>query len=237
MQGKYQLASDKDRPAIEAEFNDQVALGKEIAPRLSEAAKAAYLAAPNANPYITHFLLNNLGELVQSDHYGDALETAKMLIDHGCKEPTVYNFAGIAAFGSNEFDNAKEWFSKAAAANVLSDIGKTDLKSVDEYQKLWAVEEKLRQAEAKADDLPRVRLTTSQGDIVLELFENEAPIATANFISLVEKHYYDGTPFHRVLSGFMAQGGDPTGTGKGGRATPFPASATRKIIACILPAA
>ncbi|MBI1369471.1 MAG: peptidylprolyl isomerase [Planctomycetes bacterium] len=59
-------------------------------------------------------------------------------------------------------------------------------------------------------------MTTSKGDIVLELFENEAPNSVANFISLVEKGFYDGVPFHRVLAGFMAQGGDPTGTGAGG---------------------
>ncbi len=64
--------------------------------------------------------------------------------------------------------------------------------------------------------MPRVRLTTTKGDIVIELFENEAPMATANFISLVEKHFYDGVPFHRVIAGFMAQGGDPKGTGSGG---------------------
>jgi cyclophilin family peptidyl-prolyl cis-trans isomerase len=61
-----------------------------------------------------------------------------------------------------------------------------------------------------------VGLTTDKGDIVLELFENEAPNTVANFISLVEKKHYDGTPFHRVLQNFMAQGGDPTGTGRGG---------------------
>ena len=73
-----------------------------------------------------------------------------------------------------------------------------------------------RKAEAEADDLPRVKISTSVGDIVVELFENEAPNTVANFVSLVEKKFYDGTPFHRVIAGFMAQGGDPTGTGGGG---------------------
>jgi cyclophilin family peptidyl-prolyl cis-trans isomerase len=61
-----------------------------------------------------------------------------------------------------------------------------------------------------------VTITTSKGDIVVELFEDAAPNTVANFISLVEKGFYDGTPFHRVIGGFMAQGGDPTGTGAGG---------------------
>ncbi|HTU24646.1 MAG TPA: peptidylprolyl isomerase [Pirellulales bacterium] len=216
LQGKYQLASDKDRPAIEKEFNTQVAVGKEISPKLLAAAKAAFLAAPNANPSVNYFLVNNVAEAVQSDDYPAALELAKLLIAHDFKDPSLYNFAGVAAFGVDEFDLAKDWLTKAQEAKTLSEIGKNDLKVVDEYQKLWPDEQKIREAEAKADDLPRVRITTSKGDIVVELYENEAPIATANFISLVEKHFYDGTPFHRVLPGFMAQGGDPTGTGSGG---------------------
>ncbi len=74
----------------------------------------------------------------------------------------------------------------------------------------------MRQDEAKADDLPRVEIKTSKGTIVVELFENEAPNTVANFVSLVEKGFYNGTPFHRVLPDFMAQGGDPTGSGSGG---------------------
>lgn len=52
--------------------------------------------------------------------------------------------------------------------------------------------------------------------IIVELDEKNAPITVANFKSLVEKKFYDGLIFHRVISGFMIQGGDPTGTGMGG---------------------
>jgi cyclophilin family peptidyl-prolyl cis-trans isomerase len=74
----------------------------------------------------------------------------------------------------------------------------------------------IRQRETVADDLPRVKLTTSQGDIVVELFENEAPETVGNFISLVENDFYKNIDFHRVLEGFMAQTGCPQGTGMGG---------------------
>ncbi|HEY1066606.1 MAG TPA: peptidylprolyl isomerase [Pirellulales bacterium] len=77
-------------------------------------------------------------------------------------------------------------------------------------------EKDIRAAEAKADDLPRVLLSTSKGDMTLELYENEAPNTVANFVSLVEKGFYNGKIFHRVLEDFMAQGGCPTGTGTGG---------------------
>jgi peptidylprolyl isomerase len=54
------------------------------------------------------------------------------------------------------------------------------------------------------------------GDIMIELYPKDAPIAVNNFVFLARDHYYDGVTFHRVIAGFMAQGGDPTGTGKGG---------------------
>lgn len=54
------------------------------------------------------------------------------------------------------------------------------------------------------------------GEMRFDLFDDEAPLTVNNFIYLANQGYYDGTTFHRVLEGFMAQGGDPTGTGSGG---------------------
>ncbi|MCA9270323.1 MAG: peptidylprolyl isomerase [Planctomycetales bacterium] len=64
--------------------------------------------------------------------------------------------------------------------------------------------------------LPQVKFETTKGDVVFELYENEAPNTVANFISLVEKGFYDGLIFHRVIADFMAQGGCPDGIGTGG---------------------
>jgi cyclophilin family peptidyl-prolyl cis-trans isomerase len=57
---------------------------------------------------------------------------------------------------------------------------------------------------------------TSKGSFRLELFEDKAPITTANFIKLAESGFYNGVIFHRVIDGFMIQGGCPQGTGMGG---------------------
>ena len=61
-------------------------------------------------------------------------------------------------------------------------------------------------------------IKTNQGTIRFELLETDAPNTTDNFIKLAERGYYDGVIFHRVIKGFMVQGGDPTGTGRGGEA-------------------
>lgn len=79
-----------------------------------------------------------------------------------------------------------------------------------------ADKDKAAEKDKAKEKLPQVLLKTSKGDILLELYEDEAPNTVANYISLVEKGFYDGTKFHRVIAGFMAQGGDPKGNGTGG---------------------
>src|SRR2546426_8245318 len=60
------------------------------------------------------------------------------------------------------------------------------------------------------------RFETSMGNFTVELFDQQAPNTVANFIKLTEKNFYEGVIFHRVIKDFMIQGGDPTGTGRGG---------------------
>lgn len=60
------------------------------------------------------------------------------------------------------------------------------------------------------------KLETNKGEITVELYPKDAPIAVNNFVCLAEDGYYNDTPFHRIVKGFVIQGGDPTGTGAGG---------------------
>jgi cyclophilin family peptidyl-prolyl cis-trans isomerase len=62
----------------------------------------------------------------------------------------------------------------------------------------------------------RATIHTSKGDIVVDLFETETPITVNNFVFLAQNGFYTNVPFHRIMSGFMIQTGDPTGTGAGG---------------------
>jgi peptidylprolyl isomerase len=68
---------------------------------------------------------------------------------------------------------------------------------------------------AGEDNATKVLLKTSMGDITIQLYD-DMPITTGNFQKLVETGFYDGVIFHRVIDGFMIQGGDPEGTGMGG---------------------
>ena len=62
----------------------------------------------------------------------------------------------------------------------------------------------------------QITIVTSKGTIVFETYDADAPNTVKNFLTLADKGFYNGTIFHRVIEGFMIQGGDPTGTGRGG---------------------
>lgn len=161
-------------------------------------------------------LVGILANDVRSDDNQGALKLAKLLIENKAPENAIWGLAGVAAFSSDQFDLAQQYFKEAEAKGGLDSPADAYYEQIGDFQAAWKIERQIREAEAKADDLPRMKLTTNKGVIVIELFENEAPIAVGNFVNLVEKKYYDGLTFHRVLANFMAQGGCPKGDGTGG---------------------
>jgi cyclophilin family peptidyl-prolyl cis-trans isomerase len=225
LQIQYRTADEDQQAVIKQQWDEQVAKGHKIEPKLIETAEKAYDASPNSDQAITDFLVALLQEKVDADDYDIAADLGRLLMKHKCSNKQVPNLAGIAAFGDDDFDNAETYLVAAGKAgryesltekDKLGRVGAMDLQMVEQAKKNWTKEQEIRKAETKADDLPRVLLKTNQGDIVVELFENEAPNTVANFIHLVKKGFYNGLTFHRVLQGFMAQGGDPVGNGTGG---------------------
>ena len=217
MQVEYRAATDeKQRQEIAQRYAEKVHEGEAMQPELFALAEAAFVAAPNADPELAELVAAILARHVESDEYEAALRLAKVLIASKIENARVYNLAGIAAFALCEFDLARQYFEEARQQNAIDQMGAQLASQLSKYEEAWPHEQELRAQEAEADDLPRVQIETTKGTIVVELFENQAPNTVANFISLVKKGFYDGTPFHRVLAGFMAQGGDPQGDGTGG---------------------
>lgn len=64
--------------------------------------------------------------------------------------------------------------------------------------------------------MSKIKISTAKGDMVAELYDNETPITVNNFLDLIRKGFYDGLNFHRVVPGFVIQGGCPNGDGRGG---------------------
>jgi len=216
LQLEYKVAKPDERGKIEEEYNRLLDEGEQMAPAVIQAAEASYTADPKADGDVTNFLIAVTYNDLRSDKYEEALRLGKLLADTQAPNPQIGQWTGMAAFALNDYDTAEAYLKKSKEAKGLDQEGETYLSLVPEYREMWKKEQELRAKEGEADDLPRVVLKTSRGDITLELFENEAPNTVANFVALVDKKFYDGLPFHRVLRGFMAQGGDPKGNGSGG---------------------
>jgi cyclophilin family peptidyl-prolyl cis-trans isomerase len=217
-----QLRDVKDRAAtggatdaLRAEWNALIERANALLPELRDAAIQAYEEAPDADRQLTRFLVSMLSDDVARDEYDQAQPLAQVLVDHECGVGQTYRLAGVTAFALHDFEPAKALLDKAKTLDLLSRTESDYLDSSEDYVKFWNEEHQLREKDAEAN-LPRVRLTTNKGDIVLELFEDQAPQTVGNFVSLVEQGFYDDVTFHRVLAGFMAQGGCPEGTGLGG---------------------
>lgn len=213
---QYQASPESEQPKLQELWKALVAKGNELVAQLEGAGLKAYAEAPNEDPQLTRFLVKLADDSIQRDDYAAAARITAPLIANQCPEKQLYDAAAISAFVLNDYDQAENYFKLAKDAGVLSTYGKELEPTVKEHKELWEKEKAIREAEAKTDDLPRVKLSTSKGDIVIELFENEAPETVGNFVNLVEKGFYNGLIFHRVLKNFMAQGGDPQGSGKGG---------------------
>lgn len=191
-------------------------------------------------PTVNNILVRLAGFYVIGDQNGDggdqyekALPVIRKLLDGGAGEKwdDLWIWGGASAYCLNEFDLAEEYLAEARKRGLFDNLPAQQstspamlvrqntsfwLQDIPKIKLRWQREQSLRKQEAESDDLPRVKLVTTKGEIVLELFEKEAPQSVANIITLVKQGYYDGVTFHRVLPLFMAQGGDPEGTGSGG---------------------
>ena len=200
LQAEYQQPGS-DKKAVAAKFDAARARIPAVQDRLETSAVALAIADPK-NTQARDFTGMVIASKMQFDSPVEALRLVELLDKAGAASGDIDMMAAAAAMVLSRLDEASDCLKKAEANGVQKP------KVEEEMAK--------RKADAAADDRPRVKITTSKGDLVVELFEDDAPNTVANFISLVEKGFYDGTPFHRVIGGFMAQGGDPTGTGAGG---------------------
>jgi cyclophilin family peptidyl-prolyl cis-trans isomerase len=193
-----------------------LAMSRQVIARLRASAVAEYRAAPNQNPDVTRTLMGILSNDVRTDDYQAAAELARVLMENKCSDTALWDLAGKAAYCVDDFDSAEVLLRKAGELDAIDEAGRNYLKEMPALKQKWRVEEGLRAQEGATNDLPRVKLFTTKGDILIELFENEAPQTVGNFISLCDAKFYDGLTFHRVLPGFMAQAGCPNGNGTGG---------------------
>ncbi len=208
--------------ATEATQDDQATLS-DLQRRWSElqiqfAAKAAEISEATGDPTELQNQYNQL--LTQADQTIDQIKQVSLrLIEKDANDrQALRSLMGVLVHLA---DNANDlevldvgqqliekgispaWWEAAARINRLSIDGR------EIFEELL-----IRQREFQADDLPRVKLVTNKGEIVIELFEDQAPNTIANFITLIESGHFAEVSFHRVIDGFMAQAGQQRADGE-----------------------
>lgn len=213
---EYRTAPRDKRQAAREKYVALVSEADKLLPQLRAAGAKQFESAPNQDRRVTQALLGIVANDLNRDDFDAVASVSDLLLRLGKNNPENLSLmAGVAAYCRDDFETAERQLKAADENGSIDETASLYLQDVAQAKSLWAEELKIRQAEAQADDLPRVKLETNRGTLILELYENEAPETVGNFISLVEKKFYDGLTFHRVLPGFMAQGGCPDGTGAG----------------------
>lgn len=209
---QFQVATQEEKIKIRDEYRDVTKqFESQVIPQLVKLLPARLEQNPDEQAKEV------AAEIIQIEysrnHYADVNQISDVLLKKDPTNQIAANLGGAAKFALHDFSGAVNELQQAEKAGTLDpQLGAHYLELAKKYVDYWNKEQEIRAKEAAApadQKLPRVRLETSKGEIVLELFENEAPNTVANFISLVESKFYDGTKFHRVIEGFMAQGGSP----------------------------
>jgi len=180
-----------------------------------DAAAELYASDPNQYPGVGDLLKEMLlydGKTDRLDHWtgpAKVLVNSKALVDD-----QVLLAAGLAGLIEGDFELVKQTWTQLEAAQKLGPQESILLSKLDEIQKSWENELK-RQEQDKSKNNPQVRILTTKGEIVVELFEDDAPETVANFMYLVEQGYYNRKPFFFVKEHLLAQTGCEKGDGKG----------------------
>lgn len=189
--------------------------GAPLFQKLIAAAVAEYELSPSPTSPLAAMLWENFHRRTEVDMYEGMLPVGQALLASDYPEPELLSLTIRTAYALNEFDFVRQKSPQLVEDAAAEPHTQRILQELDKFEELWAEELAAREQDAQGPPLPRVRLTTTKGNIDLELFENQAPETVANFISLVESGFYDGLRFHRVMEHFMAQTGCPIGDGSG----------------------
>ena len=210
MKLRFSKATAAERTTIHAEANkmNKTFMTKTLV-RMQELAPEIL----KLNPEDTVAAELTLESLYSKNQYAEVVRISDMVLKKDPKAQLAANFNGVGRYATHDFEGAVKVLKEAEENQILNpSLGGQYLDAAEKYMEYWKVEQAIRAKEDAAtgdEQLPIVKLSTSKGDSEILMLENEAPNAVATFISLVDKKYYDGLKFHRVIPSFMAQGGCP----------------------------
>ena len=200
------------------EFYDKIKQGNVIRERLIPIAIELFnlkmSGTDRAEDQLVHLVTNIMKLKFDRGEYSQAYELSQKLTENNPENEFAKLYVARAGMLTNDFGTRvesiirkhREFFDDDDSEEV-SDTEKMLIANFKVMRELFKKELGIRKTEAAADDLPRVNVTTTKGEFVIELFENEAPQTVANFISLVESGHYDGMLFHTVIDKTAAETG------------------------------
>ncbi len=183
-----------------------------------QAALESFLAAPNQDPRASQIVYNTVASKLDGSNDTSfdprgALELSMTMLSNELDIPQVAYQAFRASYALHDFERADRMLAKVEASGTVL---KPEIRAkLEDTQFKWQREQTIRNLEQNTDDLPRVLFETTAGNFTVELYENHAPQTVGNFISLVEKKFYNDLIFHLVRPGQFSQCGCPDGNGSG----------------------
>lgn len=225
VQIRFHNGGPEQAAALRRQFQQLRAQGRQEYDRALADAVALVAHEQGGSRVAGEFVLQAVIARVQQDWLEGIARGADLLLQLKVDFPGLHSAAGRGYVVEGQYEQARPFLLKAAelVEQAAMEKGKepedrTDamlLGMLAESRAQWQREQELRAADAAADDLPRVLLKTTRGDVVVELFEDQAPNTVANFITLVEQGFYDELTFYQVLDHLFALTGDPVGDGSG----------------------
>ena len=205
---RYTHARKADSYQYGKTWRENAIEGQKTYQKIKELSMEVYLKADEPTEEQFSLALGMALTSASEGRVGIANRVLKKMVKLRPDEEAVWTNAGRYSVFSDDYESANRLIKEKP--KFLEELPRDEailLANLELFTERWAKETAVRQAEAQADDLPRVELTTSKGKIVIELFENEAPHTVGNFIHLVETGFYKNALFHQVIRNFRAQVG------------------------------
>jgi peptidylprolyl isomerase len=207
------LNAEDDSPAAKERFQQQRLRVRELLDQTF--AKGLDVLRIGPDTEVATFLVTMIEHRLKTDIYdAETMEASARMIDAGSKLIFVFEAAARSAMVSGEFKMAENLYD-ALDLDAIKDVDRALRTNIEEHEQAFMAEHEILKREAEEDRLPRVAFRTTQGDVVVELFLDQAPSTVSHFIRLVEDEFYDDLDFHQVIDHLIAMTGDPSGVGSG----------------------
>jgi len=223
---------NSNNPAEEKQYRQQWYDVRELAfehhRQMLQAGLAEYLQAPQQKPKLAEFLFASLKRNVENDVYEGMLPIAQALFDTEYQTDHTLVLFALCCLAENEYELARKPLSRLVQSEHVPSELLAIYNDLDTLSAAWQEELERRQADAQGEPLPQAKIVTTKGFVVMELLENDAPEAVANFIWLAEQGFYNHKSFFVVLTNLLAQTGCPKDDGTGGPGYFIPAESSDK---------